>query len=144
MTNSNSKSPLETTTTDTADVEVVRAFLAALVAGDPAAAKQYLDRDIVWHNVSLPKIRGIGPIMRILQGMARPGFGFDVRLHHIAGDGKAVLTERTDVLIYKRVRAEFWVCGTFEMKDGKIAVWRDYFSNRDVLWGIIKGLVRAL
>ncbi|MFC0452962.1 limonene-1,2-epoxide hydrolase family protein [Rhodococcus jostii] len=141
--NSNSHAPTGTTQKDTANVEVVRAFLDALVAGDPDAAQQYLDQDIVWHNVSLPKIRGIRSVMRILDGMSRPGFGFDVRLHHIADDGTAVLTERTDVLIYKRLRSEFWVCGTFEMKDGKIAVWRDYFSNRDVLWGTIKGIVRA-
>jgi limonene-1,2-epoxide hydrolase len=140
--NSNSHAPTGTTRNAT-DVEVVRAFLDALVAGDPDAAQQYLDQDIVWHNVSLPKIRGIRAVMRILNGMSRPGVGFDVRLHHIASDGTAVLTERTDVLTYKRVRSEFWVCGTFEMKDGKIAVWRDYFSNRDVQWGTLKGILRA-
>ena len=139
----NSHEPTGTTRTDTADVQVVRAFLDALVAGDPDAAQQYLHQDIVWHNVSLPKIRGLGSVMRVLRGMSRPGVGFDVRLHHIAGDGTAVLTERTDVLIYKRLRSEFWVCGTFEMKDGKIAVWRDYFSSRDFLWGTLKGIVRA-
>jgi limonene-1,2-epoxide hydrolase len=139
----NSHAPTGTARTDTADVQVVRAFLDALVAGDPDAAQQYLHQDIVWHNVSLPKIRGLGAVMRILRGMSRPGVGFDVRLHHIAGDGTAVLTERTDVLIYKRLRSEVWVCGTFEMKDGKIAVWRDYFSSRDFLWGTLKGIVRA-
>ncbi|SEC13813.1 limonene-1,2-epoxide hydrolase family protein [Rhodococcus koreensis] len=141
--NTNSHAPTGADRTETADIQVVRAFLDALVAGDPDTAQQYLHDDIVWHNVSLPKIRGIGAVMRIFRGMSRPGFGFDVRLHHIAGDGTAVLTERTDVLIYKRLRSEFWVCGTFEMRDGKIAVWRDYFSNRDVLWGTLKGIVRA-
>jgi limonene-1,2-epoxide hydrolase len=34
------------------------------------------------------------------------------------------------------------VCGTFEIEDGKILVWRDYFSNRAFLWGTLKGLVR--
>ncbi|MEV0945594.1 limonene-1,2-epoxide hydrolase family protein [Rhodococcus sp. NPDC049939] len=142
--NANSHTPAEPTPTGTSDVEVVRAFLDALVAGDPAAARQYLDPDIVWHNVSFPKIHGIDAVMRILEGMSRPGVGFEVRLHHIVGNGTSVLTERTDILIYKKLRSEFWVCGTFEMKDGKIAVWRDYFSNSAILWGIVKGLVRAL
>ncbi|MCQ4122402.1 limonene-1,2-epoxide hydrolase family protein [Rhodococcus tibetensis] len=128
---------------DTANVQLVRRFLAALASGDPDSARQYLHPDIVWHNVSLPKVRGIDSVMRILRGSSRPGVGFDVRLHHIADEGTAVLTERTDILIWKRVRSEFWVCGTFEIEDGKILVWRDYFSNRDVLWGTIKGIVRA-
>ncbi|MFZ2175923.1 MAG: limonene-1,2-epoxide hydrolase family protein [Rhodococcus sp. (in: high G+C Gram-positive bacteria)] len=127
----------------TSNVEVVQEFLAALAAGDADRAQQYLHQDIVWHNVSLPKIRGVPAVVKILRGLSRPDVGFDVRIHHIAGDGSAVLTERTDILIWKRLRIEFWVCGTFEMKDGKIAVWRDYFSNRDVLWGTIKGLARA-
>jgi limonene-1,2-epoxide hydrolase len=126
----------------TANIRVVREFLDALVAGDPDTARQYLHPDIVWHNVSLPKIRGIESVMRILRGMSRPGVGFDVRLHHIADEGTAVLTERTDILIWNRLRSEFWVCGTFEIEDGKILVWRDYFSNRAFLWGTLKGLVR--
>ncbi|AOW91909.1 epoxide hydrolase [Rhodococcus sp. WMMA185] len=142
--NANSDKPTDTTTPGTTDVEVVRSFLAALADGDPAAAKQYLDRDIVWHNVSLPKVHGIDRVMRVLERMAGPGVGFEVRLHHIAGDGTAVLTERTDILIYKKIRSEFWVCGTFEMKDGKIVVWRDYFSFRDMLWGTIKGILRIV
>ena len=127
---------------DTANIRVVREFLDALVAGDPDTARQYLHPDIVWHNVSLPKIRGIESVMRILRGMSRPGVGVDVRLHRIADEGTAVLTERTDILIWNRLRSEFWVCGTFEIEDGKILVWRDYFSNRAFLWGTLKGLVR--
>ena len=127
---------------DTANIRVVREFLDALVAGDPDTARQYLHPDIVWHNVSLPKIRGIESVMRILRGMSRPGVGVDVRLHRIADEGTAVLTERTDILIWNRLRTEFWVCGTFEIEDGKILVWRDYFSNRAFLWGTLKGLVR--
>ncbi|MGB6073792.1 MAG: limonene-1,2-epoxide hydrolase family protein, partial [Rhodococcus sp. (in: high G+C Gram-positive bacteria)] len=34
---------------------------------------------------------------------------------------------------------EFWVCGTFELRDGKVAVWRDYFDNVDFLKGLVRG-----
>jgi limonene-1,2-epoxide hydrolase len=54
-----------------------------------------------------------------------------------------VLTERTDVLEAKRFRAAFWVCGTFEVRDGKVVLWRDYFDWPTVLAATAKGAVRA-
>ena len=53
-----------------------------------------------------------------------------------------VLTERTDVLVWHRLRVEFWVCGTFELRDGKILVWRDYFDNVDFFKGFVRGVFR--
>ncbi|OZD14180.1 epoxide hydrolase [Rhodococcus sp. 06-156-3C] len=103
-----------------------------------------LDDAVVWHNVGLPRVRGkrrVGKFMRLL---AKPQYGFDVTIHNIASDGDTVLTERTDVLIWRRLRIEFWVCGTFELRDGKILVWRYYFDNVDFLEGLIRGALRAL
>lgn len=128
---------------EAAEIEVVRHFLSALEAADADAASEYLHPEIVWHNVSLPKIRGITMVMRVLNGLTRPDLGFAAQIHHIASSGNAVLTERTDSFIWKRLRVDFWVCGTFELEDGKIAVWRDYFSARDMFVGTVKGLLRA-
>ena len=38
----------------------------------------------------------------------------------------------------------FWVCGTFEVHDGQITLWRDRFDFLDVAWGAVKGVVRAI
>jgi len=42
------------------------------------------------------------------------------------------------------VAAEFWVCGTFEVRDGKIVLWRDYFDWGTFLMAGVRGLGRAL
>lgn len=76
--------------------------------------------------------------------MERYDIGFEARLHRIAADETAVLTERTDILRWRRVSVAFWVCGTFETVDGKIAVWRDYFSTKNVAWGLLSGVMRAV
>ena len=65
---------------------------------------------------------GIG----LARWLARYATGFEARLHNIAGDGPAVFTQRTDVLERGRFRAEFCVRGTFEVRDGRIILWRDY------------------
>jgi limonene-1,2-epoxide hydrolase len=38
------------------------------------------------------------------------------------------------------VRLEFWVCGTFEVKNGKITLWRDYFDTATVGAQVAKNL----
>lgn len=121
--------------------QVVESFFSAMEASDMAATRSYLHPDIVWHNVSLPKLRGIEAVVGAVQFLERTGTHFEARIHHMIGDEVAVLTERTDVVTWKRLRVEFWVCGTFEMRDGKIAVWRDYFSTKNVIGGTLRGIV---
>lgn len=118
-------------------------MLGALRDRDVERALSCMDENIVWHNVGLPKVRGIADVGRYMRMLAKPNYGFDVTVHNIAADGDIVLTERTDVLVWRRLRIEFWVCGTFELRDGKIAVWRDYFDNVDFFRGLVRGLFRS-
>ena len=39
-----------------------------------------------------------------------------------------MLTERVDIFVLPNVTIELPVMGTFEVRDGKIAKWRDYFD----------------
>ena len=68
--------------------------------------------------------------------------GFEARMVNLAVDGDVVLTERVDVLRKGGFVAEFWVCGTFEVREGRIVVWRDYFDFVNVSLAFAKGLVR--
>ncbi|MDV6303753.1 limonene-1,2-epoxide hydrolase family protein [Rhodococcus cerastii] len=124
--------------------ETVLDLFDALRSRDTDRAMSLLDNRIVWHNVGLPEVRGRANAGKFVAMLARPAFGFDVIVHNIAADGNVVLTERTDVLIWRRLRIEFWVCGTFEMRDGRIAVWRDYFDTVDFLKGVVRGIFRVV
>jgi limonene-1,2-epoxide hydrolase len=126
-----------------AETETVTAFLSALEELDVDRALTYADPAIVYQNVPLPPARGIKAFERQMRLMARYGTGFEARVHRIAGNGAVVLTERTDVLAINAWRTEFWVCGTFEVHDGKITLWRDYFDWTTVLAASAKGLVTA-
>ena len=131
------------TTTQQA-TDIVENLFDALKSRDIDRAMTVLDERVVWHNVGLPKVRGSSNVGRFLAVLAKPTFGFDVIVHNIASTGDTVLTERTDVLIWRRLRIEFWVCGTFEVRDGRVAVWRDYFDTVDFLKGVARGVFRAL
>jgi limonene-1,2-epoxide hydrolase len=125
----------------TSPAEVVRAFLEALAAGDMDAAIDLVDEDLVYENVSLPTIRGKERFAAGARRFAERGLGFEVRIHRIAAEGGSVLTERTDALLYRRYRSQFWVCGRFEVDGGKITHWRDYFDWADVTVGSLRGLL---
>jgi len=126
----------EQTAQNTRTVEV---FLNALADEDFDTASAALADDLVYQNVGLPTIYGRDRAMKLfrrMQGRAR----FEVKIHRIAADGAAVLTERTDALIFGPLRLQFWVCGVFEVHDGRISLWRDYFDFYDMLKATVRGL----
>jgi len=118
------------------DIDVVRAFLKALGTLDIDEALGYLSDKVEYQNMPLPAVKGHKDVRRVLSPMTRCS-GFEVTMRHIATNGRAVLTERTDAIFLGPVRIPFQVCGTFEVRDGKITVWRDTFD-----WA--SGLVNAV
>ena len=123
---------------------VVTGFLKALEDLDVDRALTFAASDIVYQNVPLPPARGVAAVEKQLRVMAKYGSGFEARTHHIAADGNVVLTERTDVLRRGAWEAEFWVCGTFEVKNGRIVLWRDSFDWASVVAQTARALPRAL
>lgn len=120
---------------------VVRQFLALLESGQAEAAVELLDEDVVWRNTSMPTMRG-RRVRGMLKDMERRRIGFRVAMHHLAEDGGVVLTERTDYLSYGRWESAFWVCGTFEVRQGRITLWDDHFSPGNVVLASLRGLAR--
>ena len=49
----------------------------------------------------------------------------------IASNGPTVFTERVDVVHIGRKSVSFRINGLFEVHDGKITVWREYFDTLD-------------
>lgn len=117
----------------------VRALLDHLAAHDIDAALALLADDVEWRNSGLPTLRGTR-VHDTLRDLVGRGVTFEVRFHHLAADGAAVLTDRTDVLGYGGWTTEFGVRGTFEVRDGKVAVWDDSFSWLEAAGSGLAGL----
>jgi limonene-1,2-epoxide hydrolase len=132
-----------TTNASEASDAVIR-FLRALEARDVDGAMELLAPDAVWINVSLPTVRGRERIERLCQLGLKIGGRFRVHFHHVAADGNAVLTERTDALGAGRFEQRFWVYGRFEVENGHIKLWRDSFDWVDILISLMRGLAGAV
>jgi limonene-1,2-epoxide hydrolase len=114
-------------------IEVVRRFCAAWsddVGTDDLAA--FFTDDAVYHNIPQEPVTGKQNITENINSYIRPGApgieGIDFRLINIAADGPVVLTERLDVFRLADKTFGLPVMGTFEIEDGKINAWRDYFD----------------
>src|SRR5262245_15498273 len=119
--------------------EVVAAFLRRMEDGDHDGAMDLLTEDAVWVNLTLPTVRGRRRIDRIVRALNRRG-RFRAVLHHAVAEGDVVLTERTDELRIGPFAQRFWVYGRFEVRDGRIALWRDSFDWLDAFIGVVRGL----
>lgn len=122
---------------------VARRFLELLQAEKLDQALSLLDERVVYSNVSLPTVHGrdaVGRLFRPLLGR----MGFRVHFHATGideADPGVALTERTDALVFGPVSVQFWVYGRFEVRDGRITLWRDSFDWRDMLMGMVRGVV---
>jgi limonene-1,2-epoxide hydrolase len=101
-----------------------------------------IDDNVVYHNVGLPIITGGHRVLKFLRrGLRRPNVGFQVKIHRIAAEGTSVLTERTDAVLFGPFRVQFWVCGVFEVRGGRITLWRDYFDFFDIFKAAVRGVL---
>jgi limonene-1,2-epoxide hydrolase len=137
----------EQTTNVSSDIDnahTVEVFLAALQDHDLTTADAQLDDNLVYENVGFPTIRGRARAIKLFRRMDRPNVGFEAKIHRIAVNGPVVLTERTDVLAVGPLRLQFWVCGVFEVHNGRITLWRDYFDMYDMVKGTVRGIIGAV
>ena len=86
--------------------------------------------DCFYHNIPWPPLVGRDAIREGLAMFVGDAEAIDWRVLHVAetSDG-AVLTERLDRFLIKGQWIEMPVMGTFELRDGLIARWRDYFDS---------------
>ncbi|MBJ7339419.1 limonene-1,2-epoxide hydrolase family protein [Mycolicibacterium sp.] len=124
----------------TTNTHTVEAFLFALRDQDFATADALLADDLVYQNVGLPTIRGRARVMKMMRAM-EGRMGFDVTFHRNVGEGTTVINERSDAMVFGPLRLQFWVCGVFEVHDGRITLWRDYFDVFDMVKATVRGIV---
>ncbi|MCU1278370.1 MAG: Limonene-1,2-epoxide hydrolase [bacterium] len=130
--------------TAAADIAVVESFFEALRTQDLERAFALLSDDIVYQNVPFPADHGKPAVMRTLKAFGIFVSGFDVQMRNIAARDGVVLTERLDILSGRLVYLDLPVCGTLEVRDGKITLWRDYFDLASAAGKLMVSPLRSL
>lgn len=113
---------------ETDNIELVRRFCAAWQEADVAQILDFFVEDAVYHNMPIQPVQGKDAMKGMIEQFMAPFERAEFAITHIAASGDVVLTERVDRFFGADKTVELPVMGTFEIKDGKIAAWRDYFD----------------
>lgn len=107
----------------------VTEFVAAWRRNDVDELMTFIAPDCLYHNIPMEPVKGSAAIRVALSGFATMASEAEWVLHQIAeNDHGVVLTERTDRFKIGGKWVELPVMGIFELRDGLITAWRDYFD----------------
>jgi limonene-1,2-epoxide hydrolase len=109
--------------------ELVTEFCKLWASPDPDELAGYFTEDAVYHNIPMDPVQGRAAIRDFIAGFVAAFDGIDFNVHSQICDGTLVMNERTDVLRRKDGgEIPLPVMGVFEVHNGRIAAWRDYFD----------------
>jgi limonene-1,2-epoxide hydrolase len=114
-----------------ANAALVRDLIDAFNANDVDRVLGFFAADAVYHNMPVQPVTGTAAIRAVLVGFMGMASEIDWVLRHLAEtqDG-VVLTERLDRFLVRGRWIELPVMGAFEVRDGRITAWRDYFDMK--------------
>jgi limonene-1,2-epoxide hydrolase len=116
--------------------QVVTAFCSALTKSDLDGAMKLVAEDCVYHNIPLEPVKGAAAIRATLAGFVQMLGAIEIDTKVQVAVGDTVMNERIDTFTPPgKARYGLPVAGVFEVKNGKIVAWRDYFDVRQFTKG---------
>jgi limonene-1,2-epoxide hydrolase len=111
------------------NVDIAHRFFAAWAAQDHQAVLDLLHDDVEYQNMPFPDVmRGKAPIAEFMKKFGGGMTDIKVNLRHIVEVGDVVFHEGVETYVRKGKPVSLPYCGVFEIRDGKIRGWRDYFD----------------
>src|ERR1700722_19345214 len=111
---------------------VVRDMCATFAKHDAEALRPFFTDDVVYHNIPMDPAVGIDATIAFIEGFFAMCQSLLIDTLHLAVRGNVVLTERVDTITVGDQVGALPVMGTFEVRDGKICAWRDYFDMSQI------------
>ncbi|WP_135210866.1 limonene-1,2-epoxide hydrolase family protein [Vitreimonas flagellata] len=107
---------------------IVTAFLTAMERMDYDAALKCVSSDCEYTNLPMGTVTGSEGIRGVLEPFFAPIAENEFKLLRMAVEGDVVFVERLDRHRVGDKWFELPVAGVFEVRDGRITVWREYFD----------------
>ena len=111
-----------------AALDVVTSFCGAWSTLDIDEMMKYFAPDAVYHNIPIDPVTGRDAIRAAIISFTTGWDGVEFEIVHALADGDVVVTERIDHFVSAERRVSLPVMGIFELSDGQIKAWRDYFD----------------
>ena len=112
---------------------IVRSFCDAWARLDIEELLGYFAPDAIYHNIPVDPVVGVVAIRSMMEMFTAGVDRIEFEVLHLAAVDNVVMTERIDRFVKPDTTISLPVMGTFEIVDGKIAAWRDYFDLNQYL-----------
>ncbi|MFE4504072.1 limonene-1,2-epoxide hydrolase family protein [Rhodococcus sp. NPDC056743] len=107
---------------------LVTEFCKEWADADIARIVDYFTDDIVYHNIPMEPVVGREAVRAFIEQFVGAFGNIDYQVKRQVANGSVVMNERVDVFAINGAEVALPVMGVFEIRDGKISAWRDYFD----------------
>lgn len=108
--------------------QIIRDFVAAWSRLNPEELASYFTEDGCYFNIPTEPVRGRDAVQQFIAGFTANWTETQWDLLDITAVGDKVYTERVDRTRTTQGYVDLPCFGVFEMQDGRIREWRDYFD----------------
>ena len=112
----------------TANETVIRDFIAAWSRLDADELAGFFTEDGTYHNMPMGPVSGRDHVKALIAGFIKDWTETTWDVLTVVASGDVVIAERLDRTKVGDKAVDLPCCGVFEMENGKIKAWRDYFD----------------
>ena len=110
------------------NADTIREFIGKWSNLDPAELAAYFTEDGCYHNMPFQRIEGREAVEQFIAGFTDTWTATEWEVLNLTESGDVVFCERIDRTRSTAGDVDLPCVGVFEMQDGKIREWRDYFD----------------
>ena len=108
--------------------QIVREFISAWSRLDVDELVSWFTEDGIYHNMPITPVQGHATLKAFISNFLNGWTETNWDVLTLVSSGDIVIAERLDRTVVHGKKVDLPCCGVFELRDGKIAVWRDYFD----------------
>lgn len=108
--------------------QIVRDFIHAWSRLDATELSDYFTEDGVYHNMPLAPVAGRAQLRAFIAAFVKDWTATEWDILNVVAAGDIVIAERLDRTQAGAKEIRLPCCGVFQLENGKIKVWRDYFD----------------
>ena len=110
------------------NVQTIKDFIAAWSNLDSDELVGYFSEDGIYYNMPTQPVQGKEQLKQFIGSFISNWTKTNWDTLNIISKGDVVIAERLDRTEVGDIKVDLPCCGVFEMEEGKIKVWRDYFD----------------
>ena len=115
--------------------DIIYAFCDGFLHKDRDKIMDFFTDDAIYHNIPMdPPNVGKEQIRAVIEMFTAAPESIEFAVHNQAENAEGiVMNERTDTFLIGDTTIKLRIMGTFELSDGKISRWRDYFDKQQYM-----------